>query len=80
MNKPIKDSLRTKFQGWYAGNIAQQLKTQSAIKPADLRLSVMKPLGAKWLIEAVEDMKQRRDVIVNGFRNAGILDTVRDLL
>ena len=80
VNKPIKDSLRTKFQGWYAGNIAQQLKTQSAIKPADLRLSVMKPLGAKWLIEAVEDMKQRRDVIVNSFRNAGILDTVRDLL
>lgn len=80
VNKPIKDSLRTKFQAWYAGNIAQQLKAKSGIKPADLRLSVMKPLGAKWLIEAVEEMKQRKDVIINGYRNAGILDAVKDLL
>ena len=35
VNKPIKDSLKAKFQAWYAGNITQQLKTKSAIKPAD---------------------------------------------
>ena len=47
---------------------------------ADLRLSIMKPLGAKWLIEDVEDMKPRKDVIINGFRSAGIMDEVKDLL
>ena len=80
VNKPIKDNLKTKFQLWYAGNITQQLKAKSTIEPADLRLSIMKPLGAKWLIETVEEMKQRKDVIINGFCNAGIMDAVKDLL
>ena len=51
MNKPIKDSLKSKFQSWYTGNVTQQLRAKSAIKPADLRLSTMKPLRAKWVQE-----------------------------
>ena len=46
VNKPIKDNLNTKLKSWYTDNITKQLKAKSAIKPADLRLSVMKLLGA----------------------------------
>ena len=53
VNKAVKDFLKWKFQLWYADNIQKQLKTTSNedIKPVDLRLAVMKPLSAKWLID-----------------------------
>ena len=53
---------------------------KSEIKSADLSLLIMKPLGAKWMIEAVEDTKLWQDVIINGFHSAGIMDAVKDLL
>ena len=53
INKPLKDFLKRKFQSWYADRISQQLKESKAINPVDLRLSVMKPLSAKWILEAV---------------------------
>ena len=80
VNKAIKDCLRSKFQLWYAMNVSQQLKEKTVVKPADLRLSVMKPLGAKWLMEAVSELESRKELIINGFSNAGILDAVADLL
>lgn len=79
VNKAIKDCLKSKFQGWYAEQITQQLKEKpTEVRPADLRLSVMKPLGAKWLIDAVSEIKVRRELIVNGFHNAGISEAVKD--
>ena len=38
VNKASKDFLRSKFQNWYAQEVV------------DLRLSVVKPLGARWMI------------------------------
>ena len=82
VNKAIKDSLKWKFQLWYADNIQKQLKTTSEedIKPVDLRLAIMKPLSAKWFIDVVEEIGQRKELITNGFHNAGITDAVKDLV
>ena len=41
-------------------------------EPVDLRLSVMKPLGAKWLVELHDYIKGKPDIIKNGFKEAGI--------
>lgn len=35
-------------------------------------MSVVKPLGAKWLIELYDHMLGRPEIIINGFRGAGI--------
>ena len=43
------------------------------IKP-DLRISVLKPLLANWLIEASSHISS--DVIIEGFVKAGIKDSV----
>ena len=82
VNKAVKDSLKQKFQLWYADNIQKQLKTtpDEGIKPVDLRLAIMKPLSAKWLIDVVEEIGQRKELITNGFHSAGITDAVKDLL
>ena len=58
-----------------------QLKANAdkGIKPVDLRLAIMKPLSAKWLVEVMGEIEKRKDVIVNGFHKAGIVDAVKDL-
>ena len=43
--------------------------------PIDLCLSVMKPLNAKWLLEAHNYLK-RNPAITNGFKASGIIDSL----
>ena len=52
-NKPAKNFLRQQFHTWYAEQISQQLgeKASAHAHPVDLRLSVVKPLGAQWMIK-----------------------------
>ena len=68
VNKAAKEFLRSQFQEWYSEQICQQLQTgtSSAVQPVNLRMSVVKPLGAGWMIGLKPEM------IKNGFRHAGI--------
>ena len=76
IQKVVKDKMKAHFQSWYASCISKQLSQGSdieSIKPVDLRyLSVLKPLGAKWLVETHQDIKCQPQLIVNGFEKAGI--------
>ena len=82
MNKPIKDFLRRRFQTWYADEIVKQLQKGtdvSKIQPADMRMSTVKPLGAKWIIEAFDYIKNEPSIIKNGFKEAGIIKALENL-
>ena len=46
VNKGAKEFLQKKFQSWYATKICAQLDGKEEKEAIDLRLSVMKPLGA----------------------------------
>ena len=74
VNKTVKEFLRKCFQKWYALQVCSQLEGKTSKEPVDLRLSVMKPLGAKWLVELHDHMKGKPDIIKNGFKEAGILN------
>ena len=49
VNKSAKDLMKSKFQEWYRGIIHKQLEDQIE-EEVDIRLSVMKPLTAGWII------------------------------
>ena len=74
VNKAAKEFLRGQFQEWYSEQICQQLQgdKENSPQPVDLRLSIAKPLGAKWMISLYDYMKSRPDIIKNGFWHAGI--------
>ena len=75
VNKAAKNFLRGQFQKWYSSQVCQQLQNSEAEKePIDLRLSVVKPLGAKWLVDMYDYFKSQPDIIKNGFKGAGITD------
>ena len=41
--------------------------------------SVVKPVGAKWMVELCDYYKAKPEIIVSGFKEAGIVD-LRDYL
>ena len=75
VNKVTKEFLRRQFQEWYSEQICLQLQRdkESAVQLIDLRMSVVKPLGAKWMIGLYEYMKSNPDIIKNGYQHAGII-------
>ena len=75
VNKAAKDFLKRKFQEWYSEQIFRQLDQESEpdrLEPVDLRMSLMKPLGAQWIISLCDYLSSHPDIIVNGFKQAGI--------
>lgn len=79
-NKPAKDFLRFKFQAWYADKLSTQLVEKSGsttLQPVDLKLNTMKPLGARWMIELYNYLKLNPQIIINGFKEVGILDILK---
>ena len=49
VNKAAKNFMRDQFQRWYAEQIQQQVQ-DNLKNPVDLRLSIVKPLSAKWFV------------------------------
>lgn len=74
VNKAAKEFLRRKLHDWYAQKICTQLEEEQPIAPVDLRLSVVKPVRAKWMVELYDYFKAKPEIIVNGFKGAGIVD------
>ncbi len=73
VNKAAKNFMREQFQHWYAEQIMQQAKSGTSLrKPVDLKLSIVKPLAARWFVQLEDYLKSRPDIINNGFTGAGI--------
>ena len=76
VNKPAKTFLRQQFHQWYAEQICQHLQEKTDVTPVDLRLSVVKPLGARWMIQLYDYMKSKPEIVQNGFKAVGIMDCI----
>ena len=71
-----RNFLRGQFQDWYATQVCQQLKDDMEIQPTDLCLSIVKPLGARWMQQLYDYLKSKPQIICNGFKSAGITDSL----
>ena len=76
INKPAKDFLRTQFQEWYAQELSTILQAQSegtgTDTSVDLKLSVIKPIAAGWIVSLYDYIKRKPELVKNGFKEAGI--------
>ena len=61
VNKSVKEFTRGKFQQWYSDQIRKSIDGGMEDKVVDLKLSIVKPLGAQWLKEAYDYMLQHPD-------------------
>ena len=60
--------------------LLKQLKVGKAAADLNLslQLSVIKPLHAKWIVDLLSFLKDDKEKTMNGFRAAGITETVND--
>ena len=73
VNKSVKEFMRSKFRDWYSAQVQDQLDEGEEISPVDLKMSTMKPLGARWLVSLYDYLRENNSIIENGFKAAGIL-------
>jgi len=68
-----------KFNEWYAEKVSKELRLRKAAGDVkvSLKLSDLKPLHAKWIVEMYDCLKDEKASIVKGFEKAGILEAVQ---
>ena len=67
INKPVKDFMKATFRKWYAEQVARQLKDDNKTHPVDMRLSIMKPLSAQWLLSMFDYIKNSHRTFAERF-------------
>ena len=76
VNGYVKKFMRGKFNAWYSLQIGNQLDAGKQLQDIDvlLRLSLLKPCHAEWLIECYNHMTTTaaQNVIHSGWKAAGI--------
>ena len=71
VNKRSKDFLCQEAQSWYSQEIVKQMeagKRSDKIK-VDVRISVVKPLPAKWIVKYYDYARNNLGLIINGWYN-----------
>ena len=71
VNKSVKDFLKVAFQEWYAELVSSQFQ-KGQVELIDLRMSIVKPLEAKWMVNLYDYLQSKPEIVHNGFRAAGI--------
>ena len=61
---------------WYAGEIEKGLREGKEVEDVkvDFRLSAIKPIRAKWLMDVHAIMNEKSDLILDGFRKSRIFE------
>ena len=76
VNKAVKNQLWTQFQSWYVQQVCHQHQEGEEKKPIDLKLSAIKPFSASWIVDACNYLKNKPEIIINGFKETGIASCV----
>ena len=73
VNGPFKQSMKSLFEDWYADEVAKQLEENEVNDVnVDMRLSVVKPIHAKWLVQSLQKLSGEKELIKRGWVQAGI--------
>ena len=78
INKAYKAELKSAFITWYSDVITAGLREGKELTDitVDLRISVLKPIHAHWLMDVHAAISRRKDIIIDGFKKAGITNAI----
>lgn len=74
INGPFKKHMKAQFENYYSNKVADQMKKGVKVEDikVDLRLSVVKPLHAKWVTKSVDEISKNIELIKKAWAMAGI--------
>ena len=67
--------MRSKFSKWYSSELTE-LFINDEETLVDLSTARMKYLGGQWIVQVFEHLQDSPQIIVHGFRHAGIFDAL----
>ena len=80
VNKATKAFIQNQYNDWFSDQVARQLK--SGKDPTDIKvsskLSDLKPLHASWIVDLYKHMQGDDELILKGFKEAGIYEAIND--
>ena len=73
---PANSFISDKHNSWLANEMSKQLRSGKAAADVkvSLKLTVIKPLHAKWIVDLHNTLKDDKEMAINVFRSAGITD------
>ncbi len=81
VNGVYKDHMKNAFSNFYADEITRSLN--KGLQPheikIDLKLTTFKPLNANWIIQSFDKIRQNRNEVIRGWKEAGIKTAVADV-
>ena len=65
---------------WFASEVSKQLRAGMAAADVkvSLKLSVIKTLYAKWIVDLYNTIKDDKEMAINSFRSAGIAEAIEN--
>ena len=75
VNGHAKQFLKRKFENWYSEHVTKEIEKGINVFSVniEMKLSIVKPLHARWLISLYDHMQNNRQVIIKAFEMAGII-------
>ena len=81
VNECCTKFMKNEFAKWYMRQVDNTLQFGTKLEDIsiDFRLSVIKPLNVKWLVEYYNHISSevRTEIIINWFKLGGIYDAIR---
>ena len=81
VNGYVKRFMRAKFTSWYSSQLRRQLDEGQQLQDIDvpLRLSILKPFNAEWLVDCYNHMTTTagKNIILSGWKSAGIMEALQ---
>ena len=81
VNGCFKMEMKKCFTNWFASKVTAQLDSvDKENSPVDLRISVVKPVHANWLISTLQLLATQEETLLRGWKESGIFDAVCNVL
>ena len=76
MNAVAKHFLKDKLELWYANEVKKQLDERTEVYEIDipLKLSILKPIHGRWLLDLYDHLRNNKEIIINCFESTGITE------
>jgi hypothetical protein len=71
LQRPFKHGITERFNMWAAQKVAEQIRDEQLANIADLlKMSVLKPLILDWCAESWRDLRERKELILEGWKRS----------
>ncbi len=75
-NAALKRIMTDSFLEYQSQKFHEQIQSSAEQLKLDLRISVIKPEHAKWLMRSFDELKNRAEIVTKGWEMAGISDVL----